>query len=44
MYLGGGIIRCNADRRDDSAEIKDLKSLKEEIPVLLLEMSSIALQ
>ena len=34
----------NANRRDDSAEIKDLKSLKEEVPALLIEMSSIALQ
>ena len=44
MNLGGGIIRYIADRQDDSAEIKDLKSLKEEVPALLIEMSSIALQ
>ena len=41
MYLGSGIIRYNADGRDDSAEVKDLKSLKEEVPALLIEMSTI---
>jgi len=40
MYLGGGIIRYNAGRWDNSAEIKDLKSLKElEVPALLIELN-----
>jgi len=39
MYLGGGIIRYNADK-DGRNEIKDLKGLKEEVPVLLIEIFS----
>ena len=42
MYLGGGIIPYNAKKDDRSTE--DLKSLKEEVQALLIEMSSVALQ